>query len=259
MISQFAMSIISGALVGGASAYLGSLMVTKRMALAGDALGHVALPGMGLALLLNLDPSIGAFIFLLFGIYLVWRLGEKTHLSLETIVGIVFVSSLALGFLIVPQPELLEALFGDISKVSLTGTFLSVFCSIFIFLFVKQIYRGLMLINISEDLAAVEGVDVSKYNLLYLLAIALIVALGVKVTGSLLVGALVIVPPAAARLISGSMKHYSNVSIFIGVLCCVAGIAVSRLSHFPAGPTIILMGSLIFSVLFLYKNIKLFN
>ena len=93
-------------------------MLTKRMALVGDALGHVALPGMGLALLLGLNVSLGAFVFLLLGIFFVWLLEIRTSLPTEALVGVIFVASLASGFLIVPEPELLEALFGDISEVS---------------------------------------------------------------------------------------------------------------------------------------------
>ena len=63
MTSQFLFSLIAGIFIGGAAGYLGSLMLTKRMALVGDALGHVALPGMGLALLLWANVSLGAFLF----------------------------------------------------------------------------------------------------------------------------------------------------------------------------------------------------
>ncbi len=111
-------SLITAIFIGGAAGYLGSLMVTKRMALVGDALGHVALPGMGLALLFGLNVSVGAFIFLLLGVLLIWFLETKTMLPTETLVGIIFVLSLALGFLITPQPDLLEALMGDISKMN---------------------------------------------------------------------------------------------------------------------------------------------
>jgi zinc transport system permease protein len=229
-------------------------MITRRMALVGDALGHVALPGMGIALLLQIDPGIGAFVFLLFGIFLVWQLGEQTALSLETVVGIVFVSSLAVGFLIVPEPELLESLIGDISKVSLSMAVISLLLSGVVFLLVRRIYSGILLVNISEDLATVEGMAPGRYNLLYLLAIAMIVSLGVKVTGSLLVGALVIIPPATARMISKNLKQYAYGSIAFGIISSLAGIFIYELSRFPAGPSIILVNALLFATLFLRKK-----
>ncbi|HEX5419129.1 MAG TPA: metal ABC transporter permease [Gammaproteobacteria bacterium] len=246
MGESFLLSLVVAAFVGGAAAYLGSLMITRKMALVGDALGHVALPGMGVALVLNLDVAFGAFASLAVGILLIWQLGERTLLSLETLVGIVFVSSLALGFLVVPQPDLLESLLGDVSHVSLLGALAAVVLSTAVFLLIKRIYPGMMLLGISGDLAAVEGIAARRYNLMYLGAVALIVAIGVKVTGSLLVGALVIVPPATARIVSANMKRYATSSGVIGVFASVAGIAASRLVGFPPGPAIILVSALLF-------------
>ena len=241
--------------MGGSAAYLGSLMITKRMALVGDALGHVALPGMGLALLMKVDPSLGAFVFLAIGIFLIWKLGENSLLSLETLVGIVFVTSLALGFLIVPQPELLESLIGDISKIDFNGMVLAVLASITVFLVVRRLYPGMMLIDFSADLASVEGISEKRHNLLYLAMIALIVSVGVKITGSLLVGVLVIIPPAAARIISNRLRQYARYSALLGAVSGVVGISVSHWVHFPAGPAIILTSSIFFLAAFLSKRL----
>jgi ABC-type Mn2+/Zn2+ transport system permease subunit len=254
MDEALVMSLVVGGFVGGAAAYLGSLMITRRMALVGDALGHVALPGMGLALKLGVDVSYGAFATLTIGILLIWRLGQETLLSMETLVGIVFVSSLALGFLIVPNQDLLESLLGNIANVTLSGTIVAVLLSACVFGVVRRIYPGMMLLSIAADLAAVEGIAARRYNLVYLAAVALIVAVGVKVTGSLLVGALVIVPPATARMISANMAQYAHVSAGLGAVTSVTGIVVARLVGLPAGPAIILVGALLFLLSLLSKR-----
>ena len=163
-INQFWFSLITSIFVGGAAGYLGSLMITRRMALVGDALGHVALPGIGLALLFGLNVSIGAFVFLLAGVLAIWFLEKKTYLPTETLVGVIFVLSLALGFLITPQPELLEALIGDISKVSFVDTAISIILSIFVLYIIAKIYPKIMLSSISEELAKVNKIDINKYN-----------------------------------------------------------------------------------------------
>lgn len=256
MNSPLLMSLFVGAFVGGAAAYLGSLMITRQMALVGDALGHVALPGMGLALLLKIDPSLGAFVFLFAGILLLWKLETQTPLSAETLVGILFVSSLALGFLIVPQPELLESLIGDISKLTPASTILSVILSLAVIVLVRRIYPGMMLVNISPDLAAVQGIQERHTNFLYLFSIALIVSVGVKVTGSLLVGALVIVPPAVARMISRNLKRYAMNSVAIGVGSSLLGILCAKATRFPPGPAIILVSALLFLVSLMIRSPK---
>ncbi|MBU4298951.1 metal ABC transporter permease [Patescibacteria group bacterium] len=254
MTSQFVLSLISGIFIGGAAGYLGSLMLTKRMALVGDALGHVALPGMGLALLFGFDVSFGAFVFLLLGIFLIWLFEIKTSLPMEALVGIIFVASLAIGFLIVPELELLEALFGDISKVSFGMALISAVFSILIFLTVNRIYPKMILANISDDLAKSEGIKIKKQNFIYLLSIAAIVALGVKIVGALLVGALVIIPAATARNLSKNLKEYSLGSAVLGILSCFFGILLFRFAGFPVGPAIILTSTFFFLISLIFKR-----
>jgi ABC-type Mn2+/Zn2+ transport system permease subunit len=254
MNSQFLLSLISGIFIGGVAGYLGSLMLSKRMALVGDALGHVALPGMGLALLFGLDVSFGAFLFLLLGIFLIWLFEIKTSLPMEALVGVVFVASLAIGFLIVPEPELLEALFGDISKVSFEMMIASILFSLLIFLVINRIYPKMILANISEDLAKSEGIKIKKENFIYLFSIAAMVALGVKIVGSLLVGALVIIPAATARNLSKNLKEYYLGSVVLGILSCLFGILLFRLTGLLAGPSIILTSTFFFLISLIFKR-----
>ena len=112
------LQITSAIFVGLASGYLGSFMVLKRMALVGDALSHVALPGVALGIVFNFNPILGAFATLFAGIIGVWFIEHKTELPSESIVGLFFTVALAVGILIIPEEDVLEALFGDISQIS---------------------------------------------------------------------------------------------------------------------------------------------
>src|SRR3989338_4434937 len=94
-------------------------MILRRMSLVGDALSHVALPGIAIALLIGTNPFFGAFVALFLAVIGIWALEQKTELPPETLVGIFFTVSLSLGLLLTPEPELLEALFGDISKIGM--------------------------------------------------------------------------------------------------------------------------------------------
>jgi len=247
-------SLITAIFVGGAAGYIGSLMLTKKMALVGDALGHVALPGMGLALSLGFNISLGAFIFLLLGVLLIWLLETKTELSTEILVGVIFVFSLAIGFLITPQLDLIEALVGDITKVSLIDAVVAVISSLIVFFVVKRIYQRIILVSLSEDLAVANRINIKKMNLIYLLAIAVVVALGVRVVGSLLIGALVIVPAASSRNFSQNMRQYVCWSIILGIVSCVLGIFLFKLIGFPAGPLTILVSVFFFIISLIFKK-----
>ncbi len=112
----------------------------------------------------------------------------------------------------------------------------------------------MILINISEDIAKSEGISVKKYNLAYLLMIAIIVALGVKVVGGLLTAALVAIPASASRNISGKLSHYAFGAMIIGAISSSLGILFAEISELPAGPLIILVNAFIFLISVIYKR-----
>src|SRR3990170_9159811 len=98
-------SVLVGAVVGFSAGYLGSIMVLEKMALVGDALSHVALPGLALGILFNFNPFFGAFAFLFVSAVIIWHLGRVTKLSFETLVGAVFTLALAIGVIIIPKTD----------------------------------------------------------------------------------------------------------------------------------------------------------
>ncbi len=240
-------SLIIGMSAGFSAGYLGSLMVLEKMALVGDALSHVALPGLALGILYNFNPFIGAFAFLFTSAVLIWHIGRITRLSFETIVGALFTLSLAIGILIIPRSDLLEALFGDISNVILLDAIIAVIISIVAIALTRIIYSRLVLSMISEELATSTGVNVARTNLLYLLLVSLIVAVGIKIVGTLLVGFLVIVPAATAKNISSSLYRYSVLSSVFGAISASSGVLLSSYFNQPAGPLVVLSGIIVFA------------
>jgi len=234
--------------VGFAAGYLGSLMVLERMALVGDALSHVALPGLALGILYGFNPFMGAFAFLFASAILIWRLERVTRLSFETIVGSLFTISLAVGILLIPETELLEALFGDISKVTRLDAIVTVGLSAAVMISARKIYDKLVLSMISEGLAASIGVKVARINLLYLLLVSVIVAMSIRIVGTLLVGFLVVVPAAVAKNASSNLSKYSMLSSLFGAISASSGILLSQLLKLPAGPLIVLSGIIVFLI-----------
>jgi len=159
---------------------LGSFMVLRRMALVGDAMSHVALPGIAIALALNVNPFVSAFLFLFLAAFAIWAIEEKTGLPTEAIVGVFFTLSLAVGVLLTPELELLEALFGDISDISAADAIGAVILSVLVLAAAYRMRRSFLLGIISRDLAEASGVRVKRTNLVFLVLVAVVVALGVK-------------------------------------------------------------------------------
>ncbi len=253
-MNQLILSLICGIFIGGTCGYLGNLMLSKRMALVAGPLGHLALPGIALALIYGFDVSLGAFPFVILGIILIWLFEARTKLPMEALVAIVFASGVAISFLFLPIEEAETALIGDITKVSLGETLITALLCILVFILVKKIYSKMLLINISEDLAKAEKIDVKKYNLLYLFSIAILVALGVKMVGGLLTAALVAIPASTSRNLSRNLFQYNFLSIFFGALSAFLGILLFKLTSLPSGPLIILTSTIFFLISLIFKK-----
>jgi len=256
-MNQFTLSLISAIFIGGTAGYLGSLMITKRMGLVGGPLGHLALPGVALALLYNFNVFYGALITIVIGGFLIWLLEIKTKAPIESLTGLVFTTGVALGFLILPfseEKELEEALIGDITKISLSDTILTIILCTLIFLIIKITYSKLILSEISEDLAKTEGINIKKYNFIYLICTALIIALTVKIVGGLLPVALIVIPALTARIFSKNLLQYSLCTVFFGIISVILGLLLSKFYILPAGLLIILASTSIFLISLIFKR-----
>lgn len=253
-MSQLILSLITVIFIGGTAGYLGSLMVTKKMALVGGPLGHLALPGAALALVYHFNTFWGALVSIAIGAITIWVLKTTTELPMEALTGLVFAAGIALSFLILPVSQVEQALIGDITKIGLMDMILAVILGIAVLLTIRKIYPKMILSGISEDLARVEGINVNKYNLIYLACISLIVALEVKIVGGLLTVAMLVIPASASYNFGRTLSHYSFGASIIGVISAVLGILLFKVVGFSAGPLIILSETLIFLVSLIFKR-----
>jgi len=243
---QFLLSLLTGIFIGASVGYLGSLMLSRRISLLGGPLGHLALPGVALGLLFGFDIFFGALFSIVLGAVLIWFFEQRTRLPLEAITAIVFASGVALGFLLLPMEHAEKAIIGDITRVGAIDLFLAAGLVILVFMVIRKIYRDLILILISEDLAKSKGVNVKRVNFIFLLMIAFVTALEVKIIGILLTSALFAIPAAAARNLGKNILQYSLFSVLIGVFSAISGILLFRITSLPAGPLMILSASFCF-------------
>ena len=250
MLETLIFSLIVGVTVGLSAGYLGSIMVLEKMALVGDALSHVALPGLAIGVLLGFNPLIGGFAFLFVSAVLIWHLGRVTRLSFETLVGATFTLALAIGILLFGNnlDALEEALFGDITAVGITEAITAALISVAVIFLTRLIYRKIVLGLISEELATSRGISVTRINLLYLLLVSLTVAIGILITGTLLVGFLVVTPAAAAKTVSSNLSRYFKLSAIFGAISAVSGILLSSYFNIVPGPLVVISGITIFMV-----------
>src|SRR5262249_54694087 len=154
---------LSAALAAG---IVGGFALMRRIGLAGDAVSHIALPGLGVALLVGINPLIGGALTLLIGAVLVLGLVAHTGLDTQAVVGVVFSASLALGGLITPSEDLIGALFGGFRGVSTLEFFLALTLTGAILLALWH-WKDRFVINLfSSELAAATGLSRSRLDLM---------------------------------------------------------------------------------------------
>lgn len=248
--------IIVAAFVAACASLLGSFAILKRMALVGDAMSHVALPGMGLALLFKFNPFIGAVAFLLVAVAGIWFVQYKSALSIDTIVGVFFTTSLAVGALITPDHDLLEALFGNITELTVLESVISITMSIVLIAAIIHIRKKLTLSMISGEIAHSVGVNTSRLEFVFLLIFALSVALGIRFVGALLMGSLVIIPAASAKNIAKSLKTFLIWSVVFGVFAATLGMWIAYSSKVAPGPVFILISAGLFAISMVIRQVK---
>lgn len=241
MHSSYHASFWIALLVGAASGSVGPFILLRRMALVGDALSHVALPGIALAIMYGLDPFYGVLVFLTAAAFLIFWLEGRSRIPPDAIVGLLFTASLAIGILIIPNEDVIESLFGAFPVLSLPYLLVILSAAVLLALLCFILARRFLFLIVSPDLARVNGLG-RKHDLALLLIFAMIVALGIKLVGTLLMGALTIIPAAIARNISRSMRGYLILSSLLGAAISVGGMWIAGVFRLLPGPSIILFG-----------------
>jgi zinc transport system permease protein len=252
-------ALFAGLLIGPVLGGLGTLVVVKRFAFFSEAVGHAALTGVAIGILLG-EPYTGPYgsLFgycLLFGLLLNY-LRNRTGLSPDTLIGVFLSVSLAVGasLLLVLAGRinihiLENVLFGSVLTVNAQDLGVLSLVSLLVMALTVPLYNRFMLASFNPQLAAVRGVAVKPLDYLFVMLVALVTVAAVKVIGAILVGALLVIPAAAARLLSQSLKGFFWLSVVIATCCTLVGIflPIALELPVPSGASIIIMAGLVFA------------
>jgi len=243
-------------LFGLAAGLVGCFALMKRMLLAGDVISHLALPGLGAAFLFKVSPLVGGATTLFLGTLLVWRLQKKTGLTTDATIGVVFAAALAIGAAVTPREDLIDALFGELQRVSVLGFLLGLAATLVVALSLFLLKDGLALAIFSPDLAAATGVNVDRVNLSFLLVFSLTVLVGLRFMGTLLASALIILPAAAARQLTDKLSTFLVFSVAVSLVSVLAGFLLNTfvLKLALLGPTIVLFSAFFFALSMLARK-----
>ena len=244
-------AVVGGIGVAAIAGPLGCFVVWRRMAYFGNALAHSALLGVGIGALLALDLTVSTVaICLLLAASLV-LLELRRGLATDTVLGILAHASLALGLIVLSfmetlRVDLMAYLFGDVLAVTrgdlawIWGGGALVLCVLF------AMWSWLLRVTLDEELATAEGVPTRAVRLTFMLLMALAVALGMKLVGILLIVALLVIPPAAARQFARTPEQMAGLAVLAGTLAVLGGLGASLMWDTPAGPSIVVAATVLF-------------
>ena len=239
-------ALLAGLLSGGLGGLLGSVAVLRQLSFFSDALGHSALLGISLGVLLGVEPTLVLIPFAVLFALVVGQLVERSRLPSDALLNIVYSSSLAIAVVLLRLlgsrgGTLEQLLFGDILAVSWADLALEGLLLLAVLAYLLLTRRSQILASLDGALATSQGVAVAWQRLLFVAVLAVVVALSIKAVGVLLISAFVVIPACAARLLSPNFGAYMASASLIGASCGVIGLLVSGLLNLPSGPSVVIV------------------
>jgi zinc transport system permease protein len=243
-------SVIAGLIMVVIAAPMGCLMVWQRLAFLSDTLGHAAVMGVGLGLLLEVTPVFGVLAVALLIVFSLNRVNSFNSALSETTLAIISHTGLAGGIILVgllpAQSVNLEAiLFGDLLATTSADLTRLLITTVVLLLLLRHHWRSFVAVSVSREIAQAEGIEVRKIQFLMYIMIALLVAVMMKVMGVLLIAAMLVIPTTSARLFSRSPEQMVAVSALYGLGALAGGISSSFQFDWQTGPAIVVSATML--------------
>ncbi|MDF1608509.1 metal ABC transporter permease [Hoeflea sp. YIM 152468] len=240
----FTRALVAGLGVALVAGPLGCFIIWRRLAYFGDTLSHAALLGVALAFLLEVNVTLAVFAVSAMISLALLALQKRATLSSDALLGLLSHSALALGlvalaFMSWVRIDLMGLLFGDILAVSKIDIAVIWTGGIAVLLVLRLIWRPLFAATVNAELAEAEGLNPDRANLIFMILMATVIAISMKIVGVLLITAMLIIPAATARRFASGPEQMALFAAIAGMLAVVFGLEGSLTWDTPSGPTIV--------------------
>ena len=247
----FQRALLAGLGVALVAGPVGCFIVWRRMAYFGETLAHSGLFGVGLGLLMGFSLTLGAVATAVAVALLLLLLKSQRQLATDTLLGILSHTSLALGLITVAlvtgsAGDHLDLLFGDILTVTWRDTGIVWGGAAAVLAVLAFLWRDLIAMSVHEELAEAEGINTKRVELGFILLIALMTAISMKIVGLLLITALLVIPAAAARRLSATPEGMAVAAAALAGIAVIGGLLASAFVNVTSGPAIVLAAGLLF-------------
>lgn len=244
-------ALIAGIGVALVAGPLGCFIVWRRLAYFGDTLSHAALLGVAFALLFDVNLTLAVFVVSACVSLALLMLQRRATLSSDSILGLLAHSALALGLVVLAfmtwvRVDLMGFLFGDILAVSVMDIAIIYAGGVVILGVLVMIWHPLFATTVNRELAEAEGINAGRFNVIFMLLMATVIAISIKIVGVLLITAMLIIPAATARRFAKGPEQMAVLSAIFGVVAVVGGLGGSLQWDTPSGPSIVVAATCLF-------------
>ena len=247
----FVRALIAGIGVAIVTGPLGCFVIWRRLSYFGDTLSHSALIGVTIAFSFSINISLSVFIVSSIIALLLLSLQKRTQLPGDALLGLLAHSSIAVGLVLIGyltfiRFDIMGLLFGDILSVTINDIYIIWFGGAIILIILYLIWRSLFAATVNYDLAAAEGMNPDRSNIIFTLLLAGVIGISIKMIGVLLITGLLLIPSALARNLSSNPSQMVLLSIVAGVISVVLGLFASLEINSASGPSIIVVALVLF-------------
>lgn len=239
-------ALLGGLLTGGLGGLLGSFAVLRQLSFFSDALGHSALLGVSIGILLGINPTLVLIPFAVLFALLINQLVERSRLPADALLNIVYSTSLAFAVVALSLVEtyrggIQQLLFGDILGIGWLDLGVIALLLLGAVLYLVLSMRAQVLLTLNSDFAGAFGVRANWHRIAFIVLLAVVVAVSIKAVGVLLISAFVVIPACAGRLLSRRFPVYVLSSALLGGGCALLGLLASGLTNLPSGPCVVIV------------------
>lgn len=254
-------ALLAGIFIAIVCALLGIFLILRRDAMIGHGLAHVTFAGVALGLFLNVMPLVVALVVAVIASLIIMKLKVKAGLHGDTAIAIFSSIGFALGILLTTlsqsfNVDLFSYLFGEILAIETAEVVFSIALAFVVVLLVVVNYHKFLYMTFDRESAKASGIKVERLDGLLTILTAVTVVLGMKVVGILFVSALVVIPAAASLQVASNFKQAIAFSTCISLLSVVLGLVFAFQWDLPASGSIVLLSSLMFGILFIFKRAR---
>lgn len=237
-------AILCGIAISFSAALIGVILTLKNYSMIGHGLGEVGFAAISLAVALNLPPIAVSIPIVIIAAIIIMIISQKKGENADIIIALVATGALALGVIITAftsgfGTDAYNYMFGSILTMTKSDVILSIFLTVLSIGIYVVFYNRLFLVTFDEKYAKACGINVTFYQFLIALITALVVVVGMRMMGTMLISSLIVFPAIIAKKFSTSFKGLVVMSTLISVLCFVIGIFASFFLNMPTGAGIV--------------------